>query len=42
MVKVDVLPIAQDAKHAFVCYNSGQQRDTYALTRGCCDDNDKP
>jgi len=32
-VNIDVLPIAQGAKHAFVCYNSGQQRDTYALTR---------
>jgi hypothetical protein len=31
-VNADVLPIAQGAKQAFVCYNSGQQRDAYAFT----------
>src|SRR5262245_4589197 len=32
-VNVGALPVVQGAKHPFVCYNSGQQRDTYALTR---------
>jgi hypothetical protein len=31
-MNVDVLPIMHGATHAFVCYNSGQRGDTYALT----------